>query len=61
MLSMLGALIVVVFSAWISGRWITAENAKAIAELEVRLMRELTDIKLRLQRLEDRAGIIHQR
>ena len=66
MLSMLGALIVVVFTAWINGRWITAEIKQAnaevkqqMAEMELRLVREMGEIKARIQKLEDRAGIIY--
>jgi sensor domain CHASE-containing protein len=67
MLTLLGTLVVVVFTAWLNTRAILAqmealrqEVKKEIAELRLELKTELVEVKNRVKALEDRAGLIYR-
>lgn len=69
MLTILGTLIVVVFTAWLNTRAVLGQMEKGMAELRLELKSEisslrlelrteLADVKSRIKALEERAGLI---
>lgn len=67
LLTLLGTLIVVVFTAWQSSRAVMAEIATlraetkaGFAELELRLTKQISELAGRIKTLEERAGVIYR-
>jgi hypothetical protein len=71
MLTLLGTLIVVVFTAWLNTRAVLAQVEKGMAELRLELKTEIAQLRLemrtefgelkaRVKALEERAGVIYR-
>ena len=64
-LALFGTLIVVVFTAWLNSRMLAAkvdalraEMKQAIAELELRLSKQIMELGQRIDRLEEARGLV---
>lgn len=71
MLTLMGTLIVVVFTAWLNTRAVLAQVEKGMADLRLELKTEIAemrlemrtefaDLKNRVKALEERAGLIYR-